>query len=113
MFPGLSRAVSRRVTENDRVYPNACGGTSRATDSTTRAAERRRPCNPWTPLKGIAMKCVLAVIFALATGLSLQSATAQESAKAKTTLDAVKARGMVSCGVSQGLPGFSAPEDKG
>jgi general L-amino acid transport system substrate-binding protein len=38
--------------------------------------------------------------------LSLQGASAQ-------TLKTVKERGMVSCGVSQGLPGFSAPDDKG
>jgi general L-amino acid transport system substrate-binding protein len=29
------------------------------------------------------------------------------------TLDAVKARGQLACGVSQGLPGFSNPDDKG
>ena len=29
------------------------------------------------------------------------------------TLDAVKARGWLACGVSQGLPGFSNPDDKG
>ena len=43
---------------------------------------------------------------ALAAGLSTQAATAQ-------TLKTVKDRGMLSCGVSQGLPGFSAPDDKG
>jgi general L-amino acid transport system substrate-binding protein len=43
----------------------------------------------------------------------LQSASAQDAAKGKTTLETVKARGMLSCGVSQGLPGFSAPDDKG
>ena len=59
------------------------------------------------------MKCILAAIFAIAAGISLQSASAQESAKAKTTLDAIKERGMLSCGVSQGLPGFSTPDDKG
>lgn len=64
-------------------------------------------------LKGIVMKRVLAVTFALAAGLSLQSASAQDAAKGKTTLETVKARGMLSCGVSQGLPGFSAPDDKG
>ena len=47
----------------------------------------------------------LALIVALAAGLSTQ-ATAQ-------TLKTVKDRGMLSCGVSQGLPGFSAPDDKG
>jgi general L-amino acid transport system substrate-binding protein len=43
---------------------------------------------------------------ALATALASQAATAQ-------TLKTVKDRGQLSCGVSQGLPGFSAPDDKG
>ena len=47
----------------------------------------------------------LAFTLALAAGLSTQ-ATAQ-------TLKTVKDRGMLSCGVSQGLPGFSSPDDKG
>src|ERR1043165_9889810 len=38
--------------------------------------------------------------------LSAQAATAQ-------TLKTIQDRGMVSCGVSQGLPGFSSPDDKG
>ena len=29
------------------------------------------------------------------------------------TLDDVKAKGSVQCGVSQGLPGFSNPDDQG
>jgi general L-amino acid transport system substrate-binding protein len=48
----------------------------------------------------------VALIVALAAGLSTHAATAQ-------TLKTVKDRGMLSCGVSQGLPGFSAPDDKG
>ena len=32
---------------------------------------------------------------------------------AGNTLDVVKKRGYVQCGVSQGLPGFSNPDDKG
>src|SRR6201985_2544473 len=48
----------------------------------------------------------LVVTLALAAGLSAQAATAQ-------TLKTVKDRGMLSCGVTQGLPGFSAPDDKG
>src|SRR3954449_10767915 len=48
----------------------------------------------------------LALAVVLAAGLSTQAATAQ-------TLKTVKDRGMLSCGVSQGLPGFSAPDDKG
>src|SRR5437868_7141646 len=41
-----------------------------------------------------------------AAALSTHAATAQ-------TLKTVKDRGQLSCGVSQGLPGFSAPDDKG
>ena len=53
------------------------------------------------------MKCVsLAVTVALAAGFSAQAASAQ-------TLKTIKDRGMLSCGVSQGLPGFSSPDDKG
>ena len=53
------------------------------------------------------MKCIsLVVTFALAAGLSAQAASAQ-------TLKTVKDRGQLSCGVSQGLPGFSSPDDKG
>jgi general L-amino acid transport system substrate-binding protein len=48
----------------------------------------------------------LVFILALAAALATQAATAQ-------TLKTVKDRGMLSCGVSQGLPGFSAPDDKG
>jgi general L-amino acid transport system substrate-binding protein len=48
----------------------------------------------------------LVLTLALAAGLSIEGATAQ-------TLNTVKERGMVSCGVSQGLPGFSSPDDKG
>ncbi len=48
----------------------------------------------------------LVFTFALAAGFSSQVATAQ-------TLKTVKDRGMLSCGVSQGLPGFSQPDDKG
>jgi general L-amino acid transport system substrate-binding protein len=58
-------------------------------------------------LKGFAMKrASLVLTLALAAGFSTQAATAQ-------TLKTVKDRGMLSCGVSQGLPGFSSPDDKG
>jgi len=43
---------------------------------------------------------------ALTLGLSAQTAAAQ-------TLKTVKDRGSLICGVSQGLPGFSTPDDKG
>src|SRR5438874_421165 len=48
----------------------------------------------------------LVLTLAVAAGLSAQAASAQ-------TLKTVKDRGMLSCGVSQGLPGFSSPDDKG
>ena len=48
----------------------------------------------------------LVVSLALAAGLTAQAASAQ-------TLKTVKDRGQLSCGVSQGLPGFSTPDDKG
>ena len=48
----------------------------------------------------------LVLTLAVAAGLSVQAASAQ-------TLKTVKDRGMLSCGVSQGLPGFSTPDDKG
>ncbi|MGY0574003.1 amino acid ABC transporter substrate-binding protein [Bradyrhizobium sp. RDM12] len=48
----------------------------------------------------------LALTLALAAGLTAQAADAQ-------TLKTIKDRGMLSCGVSQGLPGFSLPDDKG
>ncbi len=48
----------------------------------------------------------LVVTLALAAGLSAQAASAQ-------TLKTVKDRGMLSCGVSQGLPGFSSPGRQG
>jgi general L-amino acid transport system substrate-binding protein len=58
-------------------------------------------------LKGFAMKCVsLAFTLALSAACWSQAAAAQ-------TLKTVTDRGMLSCGVSQGLPGFSLPDDKG
>ena len=49
-------------------------------------------------------------IFAAGT---LLAASAMPAAHAGATLDAVKAKGFVQCGVSTGLPGFSAANDKG
>ena len=50
-----------------------------------------------------------AVAFA-ATGLAGLTTT---TAHAAETLEAVKEKGFVQCGVSQGLPGFSNPDDQG
>src|SRR3954469_17532663 len=51
-------------------------------------------------------RATLMFSLALAASLTAQGASAQ-------TLKTVKDRGMLSCGVTQGLPGFSAPDDKG
>jgi general L-amino acid transport system substrate-binding protein len=51
-------------------------------------------------------RVTLALTLAFAAGLTSQAAAQQ-------TLKTVQDRGMLSCGVSQGLPGFSAPDDKG
>jgi general L-amino acid transport system substrate-binding protein len=48
----------------------------------------------------------------LALTLTLAAAVASQAARADT-LKTIKDRGMLSCGVSQGLPGFSNPDDKG
>ena len=53
------------------------------------------------------MKLTLATLATLTT-LTLVATTAQAG-----TLDQVKQRGTLFCGVSQGLPGFSQPDDKG
>lgn len=52
------------------------------------------------------MKKTLTFATSVATALVI-AASAQAG-----TLDDVKKRGMLSCGVSQGLPGFSQPDDK-
>ncbi|MGC2774636.1 MAG: amino acid ABC transporter substrate-binding protein [Bradyrhizobium sp.] len=49
---------------------------------------------------------------ALALTVALAPVLASVGAQAET-LKTVKDRGMVACGVSQGLPGFSSPDDKG
>jgi general L-amino acid transport system substrate-binding protein len=51
------------------------------------------------------MKCVASVI-GLAAALAATSVSAQ-------TLKTVQQRGALVCGVSQGLPGFSSPDDRG
>src|SRR6478752_10653823 len=48
----------------------------------------------------------LVLTLAVAAGFSIQAASAQ-------TLKTIKARGLLSCGVTQGLAGFSLPHDKG
>jgi general L-amino acid transport system substrate-binding protein len=47
---------------------------------------------------------------ALAAGLGVAATAAQAQTVASPTLDAVKAKGYVQCGVTGGVPGFSAPD---
>ncbi|WP_078120561.1 amino acid ABC transporter substrate-binding protein [Thiosocius teredinicola] len=54
------------------------------------------------------MKAKLTVVLGVAAALSMSTA-----ANAGATLDAVKKKGFVQCGVSTGLPGFSSADDKG
>ena len=46
----------------------------------------------------------------LAAGLGLASGAALAQTAASPTLDAIKAKGFVQCGVTGGVPGFSAPD---
>jgi general L-amino acid transport system substrate-binding protein len=54
------------------------------------------------------IKSLLSVALAAGLGLSASAAIAQTTTSA--TLDAVKAKGYVQCGVTGGVPGFSAPD---
>ena len=59
------------------------------------------------PMKGSAMTRVVVLLgIAFALGCSIEGATAQ-------TLKKVRDRGSLICGVSQGISGFSNPDDKG
>ena len=55
------------------------------------------------------MKKTLSVL----TGAFVVAAVTATAAMAASTLDTVKARGELLCGVSAGLPGFSLPDEKG
>ena len=55
------------------------------------------------------MKGISLFIFILAVVLLMASSPANAGA----TLDSVKAKGFVQCGVNAGLPGFSNPDEKG
>jgi general L-amino acid transport system substrate-binding protein len=49
----------------------------------------------------------------LAAGTALALLAAGTTAQAGATLDSVKQKGHVQCGVSTGIPGFSSADDKG
>ncbi|MBQ8103573.1 MAG: amino acid ABC transporter substrate-binding protein [Afipia sp.] len=61
------------------------------------------------------MKRVSLALIPVLAAFAMQAAHAQSQDKPKDrgTLQSIKDRGSLSCGVSQGLPGFSAPDDKG
>ncbi|WP_372625094.1 amino acid ABC transporter substrate-binding protein [Falsiroseomonas sp.] len=61
------------------------------------------------------MQCLRRVKLACAAALALVHLAAAPPAVAQgsATLDAVKARGAVRCGVSTGFPGFAAPDSRG
>jgi general L-amino acid transport system substrate-binding protein len=107
MLRGLLRTSIRRPAE--LVASLVLGPASRGGDRIVQPAPARRDdnANVPTPERFSPMnRASLTLTAALAAALSTQAATAQ-------TLKTVKDRGMLSCGVSQGLPGFSAPDDKG
>jgi general L-amino acid transport system substrate-binding protein len=56
--------------------------------------------------KGCSMRFVSTLVFVAALGAFAAPASA-------ATLDQVKQKGFVQCGVSQGITGFSSPDDKG
>lgn len=51
--------------------------------------------------------------YKIITGIAAAAMLLSGAAQAGATLDAVKAKGFVQCGVSTGLPGFSAADEKG
>src|SRR5881628_1401612 len=103
MLRGLLRTLSAAPAEPDAC---ACQVLFSRGGSTTWPFSARRHANVPTR-KVLPMNRVSVVLTAaLATAFASQAATAQ-------TLKTVKDRGQLSCGVSQGLPGFSAPDDKG
>jgi general L-amino acid transport system substrate-binding protein len=61
------------------------------------------------PRKALPMKRVSLVLSLAAAAAALSG----QAANAQATLKAIQDRGTLSCGVSQGLPGFSSPDDKG
>jgi general L-amino acid transport system substrate-binding protein len=69
-------------------------------------ARHRKSAGTERRVNAMARRALPLALATLTAGLLPSSVTAQ-------TLKIVKERGALSCGVSQGLPGFSAPDDKG
>jgi general L-amino acid transport system substrate-binding protein len=55
----------------------------------------------------------IATMIAIAATLSAATALGTSAPASAQTLNTVKQRGVLVCGVSQGLPGFSSPDDRG
>src|SRR5436853_6037669 len=92
-----------------RCAQNAPPGDAFSAFAKSNAISRTRPIEPHEAgaMKGRSMKRNIILFGAtFALGFSVAAAPAQ-------TLKAVKDRGSLICGVSQGLPGFSNPDDKG
>src|SRR5262245_47196449 len=95
---GIS-GLAHSLHDVQRMMFNERSSTPFRDDRTSRPSDvLERP----QPMKRV----TLVLTLALAAGLSAPAAQAQ-------TLKTIKDRGMLSCGVSQGLPGFSSPDDKG
>src|SRR3984893_4973343 len=69
-------------------------------------ADRRKSLRRARNRKGCSMRIVSTLILAAGLGSLASAASA-------ATLDQVKQKGFVQCGVSQGITGFSSPGDKG
>src|SRR5947207_15516317 len=92
-----------------RCAQNAPPGDAFSAFAKSNAISRTRPIEPHEAgaMKGRSMKRNIILFGAtFALGFSVAAAPAQ-------TLKTVKDRGSLICGVSQGLPGFSSPDDKG
>jgi len=76
---------------------------------------KRRTIEKGHSMKRVSLALIsfFAVGFVQAAFVQVVQAQAQDKPKDRGTLQSVKDRGTLSCGVSQGLPGFSAPDDKG
>src|SRR6202035_4621029 len=99
----MPRSLVHCLTELRVKWPGFAGVDRRVGLSAHAMISKR----PGRPLKGFAMKRLsLVSTLVLSAAFWSQAATAQ-------TLKTVTDRGMLSCGVSQGLPGFSLPDDKG
>src|SRR3954466_8221784 len=55
----------------------------------------------------------IATMIAIAAALGAAATLGMSASASAQTLNTIKQRGVLVCGVSQGLPGFSSPDDRG